>query len=845
MSPWNNESPTATPFGRPAERGLPSGGPAMVGGTLLPSGGRYGDAYVGLPDPTYAAPSDVVPFHEVNGISVYHRPSASPLADENLRLYEAASSAQREWADQGAEDIEFTYGAHWSAEQAVAQLERGHMPMSINITYQLVSQAVSMLTANRPAFQAVAREDGDAEGAALRSLILAWIWEQSNGQLLAKRTFFDYYVTGRGVLYVYADPHSDNGRGDVRVMSLSPFDVYPDPASVDPLWDDARFVIVRRVMTAAQIREIWPDADLVGAAESSLDWPYGPTGKSYTLGQQLFPNQVATLDAGMHEGDRRYEVIERLERVRRPYWRVTDPMTKRTEAISDQEMAALRDAPAFLVTTGTPAKAQVTAVYDPKAVQALAMQVDEFGPVWHLEATTDPMTGQPTGEQVPVAGPEPIAEDGGAAVGPEGPVQGQVGLVVPESTVRVEYATVGGLIDLGVIPTKRFLKVVVRSVGSVGGVLLYQPFDYPTQYYPVVPFLNNHARTAYTISDVRLVRDLQLGIDKINSLLIAHLATSAGPKVFVPKGGIEDVEAMRQEWSKAGPGFIEYDTDFAQLTGSSTGGIVISGPTMVSGENYAMIDRYKAQMEQTLGILPSMQGQVEQRIDSYKATLHTDEAGLRRIKSKLDDLYAGLERVGRVALDLVPHVYTEEKVLDLVQPDGEVVRQGINVVQYDDYSGATTRLFDVTRGSYDAIVRAGSTLPSNRWALLEAYMGLYERGIVDQMAVLKKAEVPDAQAILERSGQIQQMQQMIASLQEQVKSLQGDMQTKDRELMHARQAAEMERFKSQLRDADGDIRKAVQVHQQTLSQEEKAHRVQLAAIRQVQQARQSTSPPSP
>ena len=89
-------------------------------------------------------------------------------------------------------------------------------------------------------------------------------------------------------------------------------------------------------------------------------------------------------------------------------------------------------------------------------------------------------------------------------------------------------------------------------------------------------------------------------------------------------------------------------------------------------------------------------------------------------------------------------------------------------------------------------------MPTNRYAQLELYMDAYKNGIIDKQEVLKKTEVFDMEGVLQRTDVVGQLQQKVQSQEEQIKKLKGDMQTREREVYHAKQRAEIEKFKSEL-----------------------------------------------
>jgi TolA-binding protein len=75
---------------------------------------------------------------------------------------------------------------------------------------------------------------------------------------------------------------------------------------------------------------------------------------------------------------------------------------------------------------------------------------------------------------------------------------------------------------------------------------------------------------------------------------------------------------------------------------------------------------------------------------------------------------------------------------------------------------------------------------------------MYKNGLIDQVEVLKKSEVVDVEGVLERFGYIRQLEGQMQQLQEEVKKLRGDLQTAEREEVHAKKRLEVEKFASGL-----------------------------------------------
>ena len=144
----------------------------------------------------------------------------------------------------------------------------------------------------------------------------------------------------------------------------------------------------------------------------------------------------------------------------------------------------------------------------------------------------------------------------------------------------------------------------------------------------------------------------------------------------------------------------------------------------------------------------------------------------------------------------------------------------INQNIYDDVSGQLIeKINDITVGKYDIIVVSGSTLPSNRWARFEYYMELYKSGLIDQTEVLKQTDVADMEGVLERAGQMQQLQGQVQQQADQIKQLKGDLQTAQRESIHDRKRVEVKEFEKKLAKPEAKAEMATQLYKERASDE--------------------------
>lgn len=697
------------------------------------------------------------------------------LAEE---LYDTYQSAQETWSVEFQEDLEFVNGVQWTKNQVDVIEARDQDPIVVNVVKPAVRHAISMMTANNPSFRTTAKEDSDRRVGKLFSDILAHIWYVSDGNTRLKQSLRDYYIGGRGVLYAYADPNADHGKGEVFVKDLDPLEVYPDPNSTDPYWRDAAHILLSRTMTREQLEATWPDKKEVIEEANTTERDSHPTTDNYATHDQQFKGDISE---GYHE---HYRIIERYSKVQKQFIHYFFETEGEEEIVPARERESF-EAQEVILIEGAESDEVVT---DESRIADLRQIIEDEGNIFHEELVVGPQ-GQQTTRVVP-----------GPATGGQN--------VVPNSERRISVVTIGDLVREGLVVANPIQEERIQAVTTVGEKLLQRQI-LPISEYPIVPVQNGFNRNPYPMSDVRDVRDLQKYLNKVTTLTVAHAASSANVKAFVPRGSVDKSE-VEQEWERPGAAIIEYNPEVGQP--------VIASPVQLPAELYQQADRAERRIQRIMGVFDMQRGDPSDAPRTFKGTIAIDEFGKRRIQSKLDDVEGALKTLGEVCITLAQNVYTEEKVVRLFQPNHDIRESTFNTPLYDEYSGELIgRVNDITVGDYDVQVVTGSTLPSNRWAQLEAYMEFYDRGIIDQIEVLKKSEIFDVKGVLERSGQMQQMAETIQKLQEQVKDLKGDLQTATRAELNAEKRAEVQKFKSRLKETEVNVDKAAELFESRLS----------------------------
>ena len=333
------------------------------------------------------------------------------------------------------------------------------------------------------------------------------------------------------------------------------------------------------------------------------------------------------------------------------------------------------------------------------------------------------------------------------------------------------------------------LQTRIKITCTLGQIILYE-YVLNTDKYPIVPVPNIWTNTPYPMSDVRKNKDFQRYLNKVMSLITSHAQSSAGLKLLIPQGSVDDIEELERDWANPNA-TIEYD--------ASMGEPHFPQPSPLSNSILNLPPMIEKYIDLNMGIFEMMQGNSEAAPATSSATMMMEDFGQRRSKSKLRDIEGSLKRLGKVIYNLAKEHYTYKKTIRIVQPNNDMSEYMLNF--YDDKSEEIAALHnDLTIGQYDVNIIGNSTMPSNRWGEWSIYMDAYKNGLIDRTEALMKTDIFDKEGVLKRMDLVQQLQQQLQSAQEQIKNLSGDLQTAHRESISSRKRTEVEKFKSNLNE---------------------------------------------
>ena len=339
------------------------------------------------------------------------------------------------------------------------------------------------------------------------------------------------------------------------------------------------------------------------------------------------------------------------------------------------------------------------------------------------------------------------------------------------------------LINDGTIMEELVYDPHIREVAFFGDEQIYDEI-LPITNYPIVPACNEHTSTPYPSGDVRHAKTPQRMLNRTESLLIAHTSATTNFKLLYEDGALDPGEVNKWHIPNAlirvNPGALREQKikEFA--------------PPSVSSQLYSEKQRYEMDIEQVFGAYKYLQGSASDAPGSVGEAQIVDEAVARKQNWKILPIYDMITKASRVVQEWMPTVYTQKRILRVVNPDGEAKELMLNEPVVDDKTGAVIKMYDMESAHVDVKVVVGSTRAKSPAADLQRDLSLLGAGIYDRTQVIMNMQGDiDKSSLIARHSEIQQLRGMVEQQEEQLKQLQGDMQTREREIFHANMRAEI------------------------------------------------------
>lgn len=687
-------------------------------------------------------------------------------SEELLRFYKSGDRAM--WADNFIEDREFRLGEQFDEEVKEYYESKGLMAASINETLPATDQIIADLTSNNPRFDAIAVENSDVKVASYVSRLFDWIFYISKGQTKIERNTKDFCEGGVGCLFTYPDYNADNGKGELKVVDVDPLDVYIDPSTKEPDSSDAGNILISPILSEDKINTTW-DVDLTDAEDERID-EYSRQ-RAETQGQIIFASKLSNV--------KYYRIIERFTKIKVKRYHVYDPTSGYENIFEEEEK--------FLEWAATPAIIIVELSGETYITDEL--EVEKYLEIYRTIGDTFHLVQDQFGNNQLMPG-----------------VEDNSPYTIPNSTTQIKVTTKSQFIEEKIILFDVPKVDRIQRVFSIGGKQIVDEV-LPITNYPIVTSMLHHNRNPYATGDVRLIKPLQEQLNILDSRIQSYLRIITSLKGFVPEG--TTAAKLGKAGEQMGMELFEYNPE--------DGGVPIfpQYPVLPAGI-MAQRENIIRQIQRIIGAYSFQDGEAISAPRTASGTAQIDEFMRRRSAYKKRKLEASLEQLAKVMAEYIPYVYTERKIIRLVLPNHKTPQETIINDKVQD--GNDIKLINnVVNVKFDVRIISGSTLPNNRVQERAEILEAYQLGMIKNPKWwIMKSDFDDIDEILKEEDLIGQLQNTVQQLQEEVKNLSGQLQTKSREVIQANEKVDIQKTKSVLKDYENKIESKVELTSQRL-----------------------------
>ena len=336
-----------------------------------------------------------------------------------------------------------------------------------------------------------------------------------------------------------------------------------------------------------------------------------------------------------------------------------------------------------------------------------------------------------------------------------------------------------GLVDIAIIPVTR----IKKSVSIMDRIWLGEEI-LPISEYPFAFFYTEDSKNPYPKSELTHAKYEQEFINKFYSLAILNMQLMGLPKILAEEGQIQDVDEWRKTF--AVPGGVN------QFTPSSTGNppIVIPAQQFQSGW-FGLASDLRMQIQRTIGAYDLGAGDPTQAPATWKATAALLERQVQNSTGILRSLRKAYEQLFNVILEWMPHVYTIEKVVDIIDDEGHPIITTINSPRYNTAGELLAIERDITTLKAKIRIGLGSMLPSNRFMYQLLFSELAQVNPIFLKQMIKYMDdLPGKDEIIKELDALPQMQAQLKQAEEainQMKNRNNQLQQQlEQSLMHNR-----------------------------------------------------------
>lgn len=358
-----------------------------------------------------------------------------------------------------------------------------------------------------------------------------------------------------------------------------------------------------------------------------------------------------------------------------------------------------------------------------------------------------------------------------------------------------------------------FIKTQIRVITSAGSDVYIGEEVLPLENWPLIPFIFEDTENPYPIGAVTIYQGVQKLINKIYSLVLLNIQLASALRYLAEEDSI-DLDHWQENASL--PGAI-----LTYKRGRQKPEIIPS--VGVPASLFGVLQELKNELSHETATWEFQMGRQEGMPATYSQTLAAQEQAIQKINPQVANIDASVGRMYEVILQLVPHVYSEFRLLPIIdegteQPQTLALNQPVS-----PESEILDTLTDVTKFKAYVFVRTGSTVEPSRVAYMSIFAQMAQQNPVFFKYMLEYMDLPNRKQIQTELDENVQLRQMVESQHQQMVELRDFIDSLDRTIVERDRKVELHRFRAELAKvlakAEADLKVVKGQREQTAQKE--------------------------
>lgn len=303
------------------------------------------------------------------------------------------------------------------------------------------------------------------------------------------------------------------------------------------------------------------------------------------------------------------------------------------------------------------------------------------------------------------------------------------------------------LLGLQVINTRKVQAKRVKCYKITGGEVL-DKFDWAGSYIPLIPVMGEEVEVGDEVFRHGLVyhaRDPQKSYNFARSAMVEHIASQPKAPWLATTDMVKNHKGAWQSVNTGNPAVLLYDAD-PKAPGRMP---QRSAPPTFSQAWYQEAMVADGDMKATTGIYDASLGK-QSNETSGRAILARDQQGETASYVYVDNLSAAIRHAGLIMLELIPEIYTGERIIRIMGEDGAIEGyERINTMMPD---GNVWN--DLSVGQFDLEVTTGPAFATKRMEAADKMMALVQSvpaiGQIGADMIVKALDMPYGDKLADR-----------------------------------------------------------------------------------------------